>query len=293
VYKILLLLVLIFGWIYFRLIRGTRRRGKLHGRELLRESFRARRRERIDGAETWDERRRLRDVVYPKRRIASRFLRGDTMDVKRVAALCSHGGSNFAAIADAASRGEIPIQVAVMVHNNARAGAKQKAIARGIPTEWVPRKRFADEEAYASRLLEILEQYRIDIIALAGFMQRIPSEVIQRYAGRITNIHPALLPAYGGRGFYGMKVHQAVFAAGAKVSGPTVHLVDEEYDHGPILLQRAVSIADCTCPEEIAARVLIEEHKLYPEVLGLLARERFRIEGDRVTLLSEEEPAAP
>jgi phosphoribosylglycinamide formyltransferase-1 len=205
---------------------------------------------------------------------------------KRLAAFCSHGGSNFAAIADAAQRGEIPIEVVVMVHNNAQAGAKAKAIARGIPTEWVPGHAFADEDAHARRLLEILEGYRVDLVALAGFMQRIPTGIVRRYAGRMTNIHPALLPLFGGAGFYGQHVHEAVFAAGMKVSGPTVHLVDEEYDRGPILMQRAVPIHDCATPEEIAARVLVEEHRLYPETLGLLAQGRFRIEGRRATLLS-------
>jgi formyltetrahydrofolate-dependent phosphoribosylglycinamide formyltransferase len=206
--------------------------------------------------------------------------------MKRVAAFCSHGGSNFAAIADAAARGEIPLEIAVMVHNNAQAGAKDKAAARGIPTEWVPRKRFADEAAYARYLLGILDSYRVDILALAGFMQLLPREVVARYPGRVTNIHPALLPLFGGRGFYGQAVHQAVFDSGMHVSGPTVHLVDEEYDHGAILAQSAISIADCRTPEEIAARVLVEEHKLYPRTLGLLAQGRLRVEGRRVRLLA-------
>jgi phosphoribosylglycinamide formyltransferase-1 len=204
---------------------------------------------------------------------------------KRVAAFCSHGGSNFASIADAAARGEIPVEVVVMVHNNARAGAKEKAKARGIPTEWVPRKRFATDEEYAAHLFAILDRYAVDIVALAGFMQRIPEEVVRRYAGRMTNIHPALLPFFGGKGFYGMRVHTAVFEAGMKVSGPTVHLVDEQYDHGPILLQRAVAIDDCRNPEEIAARVLKEEHRIYPEAVGLLAQGRFQLEGRRAALI--------
>ncbi len=205
---------------------------------------------------------------------------------KRLAAFCSHGGSNFAAIADAAARGEIPLDVAVMIHNNAQAGAKAKATARGIPTEWVPGHAFADDRTHARRLLEILEAYAVDLIALAGFMQRIPAEVVRHFAGRMTNIHPALLPFFGGAGFYGMRVHEAVFASGMQVSGATVHLVDDEYDHGPILKQRAVAIADCNNPAEIAARVLIAEHRLYPETLGLLAEGRFRIEGRRAFLIS-------
>jgi len=205
---------------------------------------------------------------------------------RRLAALCSHGGSNFAAIADAARRGAIPVDVVLMLHNNARAGAKEKAIARGIATEWVPRKPFSDEAAYAARLLEVLEQYRVELVALAGFMQRIPPQVVEHYAGRMTNIHPALLPLFGGPGFYRLRVHQAVFAAGMKVSGPTVHLVDEHYDHGPILMQRAVAIDDCASPEEIAARVLVEEHRLYPEAIGLLAAGGFRLEGRRAVRIA-------
>jgi len=206
------------------------------------------------------------------------------MSKTRVAALCSHGGSNFAAIADAALRQEIPLEVVVMLHNNARAGAKEKADARGIATEWIPRAHYADDEEYASALIAILERHGVEIVALAGFMQRIPPAVVRRFAGRMTNIHPALLPLFGGSGFYGMAVHRAVFEAGMKVSGATVHLVDEQYDHGPILMQRAVPIDDCRTPEEIAARVLIEEHRLYPQALGLLAQGRFRLEGQRAVL---------
>jgi formyltetrahydrofolate-dependent phosphoribosylglycinamide formyltransferase len=202
----------------------------------------------------------------------------------RVAAFCSHGGSNFAAIADAAQRNEVSLAVVLMIHNNAKAGAKDKAEARGIATAWVPRTAFADDAAYAARLSELLDQHRVEYLALAGFMQLIPLEIVRRYRGRMTNIHPALLPLFGGRGFFGHRVHEAVFAAGMKVSGPTVHLVDEEYDHGPILAQRAVSIEDCRTPDEIAARVLVEEHKLYPETLGRLVAGKFRIEGRRVAL---------
>jgi phosphoribosylglycinamide formyltransferase-1 len=202
----------------------------------------------------------------------------------RLAAFCSHGGSNFAAIADAAQRGEIPLDVVLMVHNNARAGAREKAQARGIATEWVPRKAFPDEAGYAERLVELLGSHRIDYVALAGFMQRIPAAVVQRYAGRMTNIHPALLPLFGGAGFYGMRVHEAVFAAGMKVSGATVHLVDEAYDQGPILAQRAVAIEGCASPQEIAAAVLVAEHALYPETLGRLVRGELRLEGRRVVV---------
>ena len=199
----------------------------------------------------------------------------------RLAAFCSHGGSNFAAIADAARAGSIPIDVVLMVHNNARAGAKEKALARGIPTAWLPRGGADSEDEYARAILAVLEEHGVELVALAGFMQRIPPAIVRRFSGRMTNIHPALLPLFGGPGFYGLRVHRAVFDAGMKVSGPTVHLVDEEYDRGPILLQRAVAIDVCASPEVIAARVLVEEHRIYPEALGLLAAGRFRLEGRR------------
>lgn len=203
---------------------------------------------------------------------------------KRVAAFCSHGGSNFAAIADAAAAGSISVDVSLMIHNNAKAGAKAKAEQRGIATAWVPRSSFASDADYSARLTELLSDHDIHIIALAGFMQLIPPEIIERYEGRITNIHPALLPFFGGRGFYGMNVHRAVFESGMQVSGPTVHLVDEKYDNGIILKQRPVDISDCADPEAIAARVLKEEHRLYPEVIGLLAQERYTFVGRRAVL---------
>ncbi len=207
---------------------------------------------------------------------------------KRVAAFCSHGGSNFAAIADAAARGEVPLEVVLMIHNNRRAGAKEKAALRGISTAWVPRKSFASDDDYSDRLIGLLDEHRVDIVALAGFMQLVPVPVIQRFAGRITNIHPALLPFFGGRGYYGQRGHQAVFDSGMKVSGPTVHLVDAEYEHGPTWAQEPRRLDGCRPAAVVAARVLAEEHKLYPRALGLLAADRFAIEGQRVVLLSAE-----
>ncbi len=287
-WQVLLIFILVIAWIYYRSVYRGLRKG-LHGRDLLKTRMKQRRMARLEGAATWEQRRQRRAIWQPEVRIAPHLLegmRGGGAGLKKVAAFCSHGGSNFAAIADAASRGEIPIEIVVMIHNNARAGAKDKARAREIPTEWVPRSRFADDHAYGLQLLEILERHEVDYVVLAGFMQKIPAQVIRAYAHRITNIHPALLPSFGGKGFYGMKVHEAVFASGMKISGPTVHLVDDQYDHGPILLQRAVDISDCKDPSEIAERVLIEEHRLYPETLGLLAMGCFRIEGSRAILES-------
>lgn len=288
-WQALIIFALVVAWIYYRSLWRGKRRG-LHGRDLLKSRLKERRAARLEGAESWDDRRSLKAVWEPERRIRAdlrQSLGRDPSRKKRVAAFCSHGGSNFAAIADAAQQGEVPIEVVVMIHNNAKAGAKGKAEARNIPTEWVPRKRFGSDEAYGEHILSILRRYEVDIVALAGFMQMIPSNVIRAFEYRITNIHPALLPFFGGQGFYGGKVHRAVYESGMKVSGPTVHLVDEQYDHGPILLQQAISIADCKDPSEIADRVLVEEHKLYPLTLGLLALGRFHIEEGKARLLGD------
>jgi phosphoribosylglycinamide formyltransferase-1 len=137
-------------------------------------------------------------------------------------------------------------------------------------------------EDFGRELLTILQNNGIDWIVLAGYLKKIPDNVVSMYANRMVNIHPALLPAFGGKGMYGMYVHEAVFKSGAKVSGITVHLVNEVYDSGPVVLQKAVDIEDCYSPEEIAAKVLKVEHRMYSVALQKLLTEPFRVEGNRV-----------
>jgi phosphoribosylglycinamide formyltransferase 1 len=191
-----------------------------------------------------------------------------------IAVLASGGGSNLQALIDHFNANESAVaRVALVVSDRAQAGALERARRAGIAAHHVSTKERAPE-AVAADLLELLDRHRIGLIALAGYLKLVPAEVVRRYAGRIVNIHPALLPKFGGPGFYGARVHQAVIAAGERVSGATVHLVDEEYDRGRILAQAEVPVHAHDTAEALAARVLEAEHRLYPAVIEALAAGR-------------------
>ena len=189
----------------------------------------------------------------------------------RIAVFASGGGSNLQALVEHFNRpGEVTAgRVVLVVSDRPTAGALERAARAGIPTrvvEVVGRP----EEDVARETLATLEAAGIEYVALAGYLRRIPPDVVRGYHGRMTNIHPALLPAFGGKGMYGIRVHRAVLAAGCKVSGATVHLVDEEYDTGPILAQWPVPVLPGDTPESLAARVLRVEHLIYPAALEAL-----------------------
>jgi len=168
------------------------------------------------------------------------------------------------------------------VVNSRKAGAIRRAEDAGIEVGFFGRAYWGGDVPQAQELVDWLSEREIGLIALAGFLRMVPKQVLAAFPGRMLNIHPALLPAFGGPGMYGIRVHEAVWRAGCRVSGPTVHIVDERYDHGPILLQRAVNLEHGDGPEEIAARVLKLEHQIYPEALALLAYREIRIEEGRV-----------
>jgi formyltetrahydrofolate-dependent phosphoribosylglycinamide formyltransferase len=199
-----------------------------------------------------------------------------------IAVFASGRGSNFRAILKAIDDGSLPARVTLLVSNNSNAGALELAHSQNIPAIHLSQKQFASEVAYEERLLELLKQHGVELIALAGYMKRIPTTVIERFRNRILNIHPALLPAFGGTGMYGIHVHEAVLAAGVKVTGATVHIVDEEYDKGPIVLQKTVEVLSSDTPEILAARVLPVEHEIYPKALAAFAGNRVHIEGRKV-----------
>lgn len=199
-----------------------------------------------------------------------------------VAVFASGRGSNLSAIIGAIRRGYLQAKVSLVVSNNAAAGALEIARAQNIPTLSIRQKDFASEEAFAAELLARLQQHGVDLVALAGYMKKIPPQVIARFRHRITNIHPALLPLFGGPGMYGMHVHEAVLRSGMKVTGATVHLVDEEYDHGPIILQRSVEITATDDAESLANKVAVLEHELYPLVLKAFAEGRVMIRDNSV-----------
>jgi formyltetrahydrofolate-dependent phosphoribosylglycinamide formyltransferase len=206
----------------------------------------------------------------------------------RIAILVSgHGrGSNMAAIIDACQRGEIDGQVVLVIGTRSEAPALQRAAEKGVPTRVISPRRLSDE-AYAQRLLHALDEARVDLVCLAGYMRLLPVPVVQAYAGRVMNIHPALLPLFGGKGMYGEHVHRAVLESGMKVSGCTVHFVDEHYDTGPIIVQRCVPVEEDDTWETLAARVLVQEHQAYVQAVQLFAQGRLRIEGKRVRILPQ------
>ena len=195
-----------------------------------------------------------------------------------------HGrGSNLQAILDACRSGTVDGEVAVVVGTRSDAPALERARAAGVHTVVIsPRKYEGDPEGYQAALLRVLDKYRVGLICLAGYMLKLPQGVVDRFRNRIMNVHPALLPFFGGQGMYGENVHRAVLESGMKVSGATVHLVDEHYDHGPIIVQTAVPIEENDTPETLAARVLPLEHRLYVEAISLFAQNRLEVEGRRV-----------
>lgn len=202
----------------------------------------------------------------------------------QLAVFASGGGSNFAAILDAIEKGALPARCVLLVSDRDGAGALERARAAAVPTAVCAPRDFADEDAYGAALLSLLDAHSADFIALAGFLKKIPPSVVRAFAGRIVNIHPALLPAFGGHGLYGRRVHEAVLTAGVRTSGATVHLVDEHYDTGPIVAQTVVPVLPGDTPDTLAARVLAEEHRLYPHALRLFAEGRVRLDGQRVSI---------
>jgi len=194
-----------------------------------------------------------------------------------IGVFASGRGSNFQAILSAIERGILPARVTVLLSNRSDAGAFEIANAYSIPTVHLSQKQFADEALYAAAMLQVLRSHNVELIALAGYLKKIPSIVVREFRRRILNIHPALLPAFGGQGMYGHYVHEAVLASGVKLSGATVHLVDEEYDRGPIVLQKTVAVDEHDTPETLAAKVLTVEHEIYPLALKAFAEDRATI----------------
>lgn len=193
---------------------------------------------------------------------------------KRIVVFASGGGSNFTQIQKAVEADKINADIVLLISNNPKAGAVKYASDHGIAVKIINGKRFPDPISYQDAFHEFIYPHEPDLLLLAGFMKLIPDSVVSKYNRKILNIHPALLPMFGGKGFYGMNVHRAVHAAGVKISGPTVHFVNEEYDAGPIIAQQAVPITVDDTPESIAAKVLVQEHKLYPEVVSAFCEDR-------------------
>lgn len=197
----------------------------------------------------------------------------------RLAVFASGGGSNLQALLDRFAKAE-HVCVALVVSDRADAGALTRAAAVGVEAVHVPVSRRATAEVERETLGKLAAQ-NIDMIALAGYLRLIPPTIVEQYRGRILNIHPALLPAFGGAGMYGRRVHEAVLAAGCRVTGATVHYVDERYDEGRIIVQWPVPVLPGDTADALAARVLQVEHRIYPAAIDAIAR-RGRIEAAAV-----------
>jgi phosphoribosylglycinamide formyltransferase-1 len=194
----------------------------------------------------------------------------------RVAILVSGSGTNMEALIQAAEKGALPrAQIVLVICNKPDADAIRKARFYGVEVAVIDSRTYGkDDDAFQAAVLKQLTDYRIDIICLAGYMKKVGKTIVERYVGSILNIHPALLPKYGGTGMYGAHVHDAVLQAGEKESGCSVHLVDDEFDHGRVLAQVRVPVQPGDTPEKLAERILEQEHKLYPVVLAQFCEQR-------------------
>jgi phosphoribosylglycinamide formyltransferase-1 len=196
--------------------------------------------------------------------------------------LLSGSGSTLQNFIERIADGRLAARIVAVVASRADAGGLERARQAGIPAVAVPRRDFPDVGGFNDALHAALEGFEFDVILLAGFLS--PFQLRGRYQLRVMNIHPALIPAFCGKGFYGERVHRAVLEAGVKVTGCTVHFADDEYDHGPIILQGAVPVLDDDTPESLAARVHALENELYPEAVRLWAAGRLEVAGRRVKI---------
>lgn len=198
--------------------------------------------------------------------------------------MASGGGTNLQAIIDSIEAGKLDAQIKAVISNNSKAGALERARNHNIPDIHLSHKQFATPEEFDQRLLSVLKEKETDLIVLAGYMKMISPTVIREYRNRIINIHPALLPSFGGKGMYGIHVHEAVIELGVKVTGVTVHTVDEVYDHGPILYQKCVPVLADDTPESLQQRVLPHEHEAYSKVIQLFAQGKIEIRDNKAII---------
>ena len=205
----------------------------------------------------------------------------------RIAVLLSGNGTSLENLLEHIESGDVPGEVVVVISSKANAYGLERARKHGIPAIVVSRKEHADPDAFNDALHAALEPYEADLVALLGFLSLF--QLRGRYDGRVINVHPALIPAFSGTGFYGQRVYEAVLEAGVKLTGATVHFTDDEYDHGPILLQEAVAVEAGDTPDSLAARVTAVERRLVPEAIRLIAEGRVEIKDGRTRLL----PASP
>ncbi|MDO4446206.1 MAG: phosphoribosylglycinamide formyltransferase [Bacillota bacterium] len=204
----------------------------------------------------------------------------------KMAVLVSGGGTNLQAIIDKLEEGQITnAEISVVISNNPNAYALERAKKHGIEARCISPKQYENREAFNEALLAALQSYGVDLVVLAGCLVVIPEIMVQAYPNRIINVHPSLIPSFCGTGYYGLRVHEAVLARGAKVTGATVHFVDEGTDTGPIILQKAVEVREGDTPEILQRRVMEEaEWEIMPKAIDLIANDRIKVENGLVKL---------
>ena len=204
------------------------------------------------------------------------------MNPIRLAVLLSGCGTTLQNLIDRIADGRLPAHIVHVVSDRPNAFGLKRAMTANIPASVVSRRECRSRDEFSRRIFDFIRPKGADLVCMAGFLQLLP--IFDDFRHRVMNIHPALLPAFGGTGMYGRHVHEAVLASGAKISGCTVHFADNEYDHGPIIVQRAVPVRDDDTPDTLAARVFEQEGEAYPEAIALFAEGRLRVEGRRVRI---------
>ena len=197
-----------------------------------------------------------------------------------IAVLISGGGTTLKNLLEKIDAGELPVQVALVISSSSKAGGLQYAHDAGIPTQIVRPNDYHTETSFSEAAFEPCRQAGVELVVMGGFLKFVP--IPPDFENRVMNIHPGLIPAFCGKGYYGLRVHQAVLDYGAKISGCTVHFVDNEYDHGPIILQRVVDVKDDDTAETLQQRVFLEECQAYPDAIRLYAQGHLKVVGRRV-----------
>ena len=203
----------------------------------------------------------------------------------KIAVLCSGGGSNLQAIIDAVEAGRIDGRIVLVLSNASKAFALERARKHGIPARFISKKQAGSDEAFNDQILAALREAGAELVVLAGYLPIVGGQVVRAYPHRIINIHPALIPAFCGVGMYGHHVHEAVLEYGAKLSGATTHFVDEQVDHGGVILQKSVPVLEGDTPDTLAARVLEVEHEILPESVRLFCAGKLGVDGRHVHVL--------
>jgi len=211
-------------------------------------------------------------------------LRGKNMSIN-LAVLLSGSGSTLQNLIDRIKDGTLDAEIKIVISSKTKAYGLQRAQQHNIPTAVIRPKDYDNFHSFNKSLWDTIRQYPIDLVVLAGYLSLI--QVPADFNHRIMNVHPALIPSFCGKGMYGHHVHEAVIQAGVKITGCTVHFVDEHYDHGPIILQEALPVLDNDTPETLAERVQAKERELYPKAIQLFAENRLKVEGNKVRIINK------